>query len=169
MSYRKSCVSKSCGAQPPAQPPSKALQHGKTGWETPEITRTIENSYNSMDLGGLEHATLQFSLKKVGGQRSNCWGVFFTTGTTFFTTRTTFFIRGTPKWARVPRVCAKIAPKMFKKHITVTWITAPVQKQSFQDVPETSHAQKCLPRCFRNTPKWAGVPGLCTQFACKML
>ena len=68
MSYRKSCVSKSCGAQPPAQPPSKALQHGKTGWETPEITRTIENSYNSMDVGGLEHASLHpiFSEK--------CWG-----------------------------------------------------------------------------------------------
>ena len=120
MSYRKSCVSKSCGAQPPAQPPSKALQHGKTGWETQEITRSFENSYNSIDLGGLEHASIQISLKNVGGQRSNCWGVFFPTGTTFFTTGATFFIRGTPKRARVPRVCAKIAPKMFKKHSTAT-------------------------------------------------
>ena len=29
MSYRKSCLSKSCAAQPPAQPPSKALWHPK--------------------------------------------------------------------------------------------------------------------------------------------
>ena len=41
MSYRKSCLSKSCSAQPPAQPPSKALWPPK---QVQQNTKTLVNA-----------------------------------------------------------------------------------------------------------------------------